>query len=128
MIKTVLQVLCICLGETLVVSKHPPHNKHTQTHTHFSWRRGWSGVVNVSCILRHQGVQLILAYSWERSAFLVAGKGRGGMFLSLLFLRFPSYSSFFPIPLFHLLYYLFYLFYPALWETIQNDLQGLTCH
>ena len=44
----------------------------------------WSGVVKVSCILRLQGVQLILAYSWARPAILVAGKGRGGMFLFLL--------------------------------------------
>ena len=35
----------------------------------------------VSCILRHRGVQLILAYSWVRPAILVAGKGRRGMFL-----------------------------------------------
>ena len=34
--------------------------------------------MNVSCILRHWGVQLILAYSWARPAILVAGKGRGG--------------------------------------------------
>ena len=27
-------------------------------------------------------VQLILAYSWERPAILVAGKGRGGVFIS----------------------------------------------
>ena len=55
----------------------------------------------VSCILRHLGVQLILAYSWARPAILVAGKGRGGMFfissvsvlscsLSSLFLPFIS--------------------------------------
>ena len=43
---------------------------------------GWSGGLKVSCILRHQGVQLILAYSWARPAILVAGKGRGGMFFS----------------------------------------------
>ena len=35
---------------------------------------------------------------------LVVGKGRGGMFLFLLFLHFHSCSSFFPVPLFHLLY------------------------
>ena len=29
-------------------------------------------------IVRHRGVQLILAYSWARPAVLVAGKGRGG--------------------------------------------------
>ena len=78
-------------------------------------------------ILRHWGVQLKLAYSWARPAILVAGKGRGGMFLFLLFLHFHSCSYFFPNRLFHLLYYLFYLFSPFLWETTQNDPQGLTC-
>ena len=77
--------------------------------------------------LSHWGVQLILAYSWARPAILVADKGRGGMFLFLLFLHFHSCSSFFPVPLFHLFYYLFYLFSPFLWETTQNHPQGLTC-
>ena len=89
--------------------------------------RGWSGGAKVLCILDHRGVQLILAYSWARPAILVVGKGRGGMFLFLLFLHFHSCSSFFPVPLFHLLYSLFYLFSPFLWETTQNDPQGLTC-
>ena len=73
---------------------------------------GWSGGAKVLCILRHQGVQLILAYSWARPATLVAGKGRGRMFLFLLFLHFHSQSFFFPVSLFHLFYfyYLFYLF------------------
>ena len=44
------------------------------------------------CILHHRGVQLILAYSWARPAILVVGKGRGGMFLFLLFLQ-PSCSK-----------------------------------
>ena len=35
----------------------------------------------MSCILRHWGVQLILAYSWARPAILVASKGRWGIFL-----------------------------------------------
>ena len=90
-----------------------------------SW--GWSGGAKVLCILHHWGVRLILAYSWARPAILVVGKGRGGMFLFLLFLHFHSCSSFFPVPLFHLLYSLFYLFSPFLWETTQNDPQGLTC-
>ena len=68
------------------------------------WIRGWFGVVKVSCILHHRGVQLILAHSWARLAVLVAGKGRGGMFLFLLFLYFHSCSSFFPVLLFNLLY------------------------
>ena len=85
------------------------------------------GGAKVLCILHHWGVQLILAYSWARPAILVVGKGRGGMFLFLLFLHFHSCSSFFPVPLFHLLYSLFYLFSPFLWETTQNDPQGLTC-
>ena len=88
---------------------------------------GWSGGAKVLCILHHWGVQLILACSWARPAILVVGKGRGGMFLFLLFLHFHSCSSFFPVPLFHLLYSLFYLFSPFLWETTQNDPQGLTC-
>ena len=88
---------------------------------------GWSGGAKVLCILHHWGVQLILAYSWARPAILVVGKGRGGMFLFLLFLHFHSCSSFFPVPLFHLLYSLFYLFSPFLWETTQNDPQGLMC-
>ena len=32
----------------------------------------------------HRGVQLILAYIWAGPAILVAGKGRGGMFLLAL--------------------------------------------
>ena len=88
---------------------------------------GVVGCAKVSCSLHHRGVQLILAYSWARPATLVAGKGRGGMFLFLLFLHFHSCSSFFPVLLFLLLYYLFYLFSPFFWETTQNDPQGLTC-
>ena len=87
---------------------------------------GWSGGAKMLCILHHWGVQLILAYSWARPAILIVGKGRGGMFLFLLFLHFHSCSSCFPVPLFHL-YSLFYLFSPFLWETTQNDPQGLTC-
>ena len=60
----------------------------------------WSGGAKVSCISRHWGVQQISAYSWARPAFLVAGKGRGGMFLFLLFLHFHFRSSFFPSLLF----------------------------
>ena len=58
---------------------------------------GWSGGAKVSCILRHRGVQLILAYSWARPAILVAGKGRWGIFLFLLFLHFHS-CFFLPCP------------------------------
>ena len=54
-----------------------------------------SGGAKVSCILRHRGVLLILAYRWARPAILVAGKGRGGMFSLLLFLHFHSCSSLF---------------------------------
>ena len=81
----------------------------------FCW--GWSDGAKVLCILRHRGVQLILVYSWARPDVLVAGKGRGGMFLFLLFLHFHSCSSFFPTPFFYLFYYLFYLFSPFLSET-----------
>ena len=99
----------------------------TWGHRPHSTSRGWSGGAKVLCILHHWGVQLILAYGWASPAILVVGKGRGGIFLFLLFLHFHSCSSFFPVPLFHLLYSLFYLFSPFLWETTQNDPQGLTC-
>ena len=94
---------------------------------HYSFMYEPFPIAKVSCILCHRGVQLILAYSWARPAILVAGKGREVMFLFLLFLHFHSYSSFFPVPLFHLFCYLFCLFSPFLWETTQNDPQGLTC-
>ena len=58
---------------------------------------GWLGEAKVSCILHHRGVQLIFDYSWARPAILAEGKGRGGMFLFLLFLHFHS-SSFLPCP------------------------------
>ena len=41
---------------------------------------GWLGEAKVSCILRHQGVQLILAYSWARPADLLAGMVREELF------------------------------------------------
>ena len=63
-------------------------------------------MAKVPCILRHQGVQLILAYSWARPASLVAGKGRGGMsFSSLSFL-----FLFLPCPCLASLLYLLSLF------------------
>ena len=37
-------------------------------------------MAKVLCILRHWGIQLILAYSWARLAILMAVKGRRGMF------------------------------------------------
>ena len=55
------------------------------------WPVGWLGEAKVSCILRHRSVQLIFAYSWARPAILASGKGRGGMFLFLLFLHFHSF-------------------------------------
>ena len=100
---------------------------HSQRLINIFTGRWWLGVPKLTGILRHRGVQLILASSWAKPAILLAGKGRGGMFLFLLFLHFQACSSFFPDPLFHLLYYLFYIFSPFLWETTQNDPQGLTC-
>ena len=59
-----------------------------------SW--GWLGVAKVSCILRHWGVQLILAYNWARLVILVAGKGRGECFY------FFPFFPFIPVPVFSL--------------------------
>ena len=47
--------------------------------------------------LNHRGLQLVLTYSWARPAILAAGKGRGWMFLLLLFLHCQSFS-FLPYP------------------------------
>ena len=52
----------------------------------------WSGVAKVSCILRHRGIQLILAYSWARPAILVEGKGIGGMHSFFCFFAFIHVS------------------------------------
>ena len=85
---------------------------------------GWvvGGVWYGEGVFCHRGVQLILAYSWARLAILVAGKGRRGMFLFLLFLNFHSCTCFFPVPLIHLC-----LFSPFLWEMTQNDPYGMMC-
>ena len=71
---------------------------------------GWSGGAKVLCIVRHRDTQLILAYSWARPAILVAGMGRGGMFLFLLFLHFHSCFSFFHFSLLSLVLSLLALF------------------
>ena len=86
----------------ILVFKHKPLFKNYFNKSCLPWKCihysyvwlslwGWSGVAKVSCILRHWGVQLILAYSWAKPAILVAGKGRGGMFLFLLFLHLYSF-------------------------------------
>ena len=41
---------------------------------------GWLGEAKVSCSLCHQGIQLILAYSWARPTVLAAVKVKGGCF------------------------------------------------
>ena len=92
----------------------------------FQKKLGWFAEAKVSCILRHRGVKLRLAYSWTRPPVLAADKGKGGMFLFLLFLYFHSFPSFSSVPLIHLLYLLFYLSSPFLWEMTQNDPNRLT--
>ena len=57
----------------------------------FTIQWGWLGEANVSCILCHQGIQLLLVYSWARPAILAEGKGRRGMFSFPLFLHFHSF-------------------------------------
>ena len=84
---------------------------------------GWSGE-KVSCILMSPGHPIDVGLQLGKACFLVAGKGRGELFLFLLFLHFPSCSSLFPV----LLFSLYYLFSPFLLEMTQNDPQGLMCH
>ena len=59
---------------------------------------GWLREAKVSC---HQCIQVRLTYNVARPASLSTGKGIGGM-LFLLFLHFHLFSSFSPVPLFHL--------------------------
>ena len=80
---------CACTDrehKTFCMGDQSLYMSHTQ--------KGVVGCGEVSCILRHWDVQLILAYSWARPAVFVVGKGRGGMFSFLLFLHFHSCSSF----------------------------------
>ena len=46
----------------------------TQKSTKFVQMMGWLGEAKVSYSLRHQGIQLIFAYSWARPTVLVAVK------------------------------------------------------
>ena len=94
-----------------------------------SSRKHWGrlGEAKLSRILRHQGVsQTDIGLQLARPAILAASIGRGVVCFFPLFLHFHSFSSFSPFPLFHL-YYPFYLSSPFLWETTQNDPQGLMC-
>ena len=58
---------------------------------------GWGE--DVLYLMSAEGTQLILAYCWARPTVLAAGKGRGGIYLFLLFCHFLSFSSSSPIPL-----------------------------
>ena len=89
---------------------------------------GWLGEAKVSCTLRHQGVQLILAYSAPRPAVLAADKGGGGVggggavcVSSLSFIFISPLSH-----LFHLLYYLFYLSSPFLFLPFPGGRHKMT--
>ena len=84
----------------------------------------------VSCILRHQGIQLILAYNWAKPAILVAGKGRGECFC------FFCFFTFIPVPLSSLslsfvssaISSISFLPLSGGGRATQNDPQGLKCH
>ena len=85
----------------LCFTEQPMSEQITLSLSFFFFFLRWSGGAKVSCILCHWGVQLILAYSWARPVILVAGKGRGNVFISFvsslsflfLFLPCPSLSS-----------------------------------
>ena len=101
----------------------------------FVWGRGRDCVLGLgegeeeakmSCILRHRGVQLRLAYNWARPAIIAAGKGRG----EIIFISFYNFTFIhFPLsPLYHSFISSLSLLSPTfLWVTTQNDSQGLTC-
>ena len=113
------------LNQSSIIEQYSSRSHLCQLTLSF-WEAGWGrglGEAKVSCILRQRGVQLILAYSWARSAVLAAGTGKWGTFLFLLFLHF---HSFFFLPCPSLSSPLSILASPFLWEMTQNDPQGLT--
>ena len=86
--------------------------------------KGLLGEAKVSCILRHRGIQLRLAYTVGQGLLsLQQVRIEGEYFYFFCFFTFIHFPLS-PIPFFHLLYY---LSSPFLWETTQNDPQGLTC-
>ena len=89
------QCFYICTHEVqrLEPSAPPPPAPIPDPRAAVSYWWGWLGVVKVSCILRHWGAQLILAYSLARPAILVAGKGRDACFY------FFCFFTFIPVPL-----------------------------
>ena len=87
-------------------------------------RDGWCGKSVVYLTSRGRPTDIDLQLG--KACYLYGRYGYRGNVFIFLFLHFHSCSSFFPVPLFHLLYYLFCLFSLFLWETIQNDPQGLT--
>ena len=62
----------------------------------YEWFKSPMGVVGGGGVRRCRVSYVAGAYSWARPALLVAGNGRGGMFL-FLFLHFHSCSSFFRV-------------------------------
>ena len=103
------------------VIRHQKQCRHTLSMRICAFDRdhlGWSGGAKVSCILRHRGVQLILAYSRTRLAILVAGKGRGDCFY------FFCFFTFIPVPLFHLSTISSIYLLSFLWEMTQNTHKG----
>ena len=79
----------------------------------------------MSCILCHRGVQLILANSWARPAFLVVGKGGGGMFFFISSVSSLSFLfAFFPVPLSSLLLSLLPLFSLSLRDDTKMTHKG----
>ena len=76
---------------------------------------GWLGEAKVSCILRHRGVELILAYSLARLAILEAGKS-SYFFCFFTLIHYYSFSFSFPF-----ISCTISSSSPFLWETTQND-------
>ena len=81
----------------------------------------------VSCILRHQGVQLRLAYSWARPAIPAAGKGRVGIFFNFFCFFTVIYFPLSPLSLPFISSTICSISSPFLQEKTQNDPQKFFC-
>ena len=80
----------------------------------FNRRQGWSGGATVSCILRHRGVQLILAHSWGQGLLSLqqirVKRGRWGFFCCFFFVVVFFVLFFFVVFFFFFFFSLSFLF------------------
>ena len=66
------------MTEVFTISPSLKYSNNDKLECAVNFTLGVLGGVKVSCISRHSGIQLILAYSCTQPVMFVDGKGRGG--------------------------------------------------